>query len=96
MTVGFAISALSLLYGVYAVFAFLFFRAVIPGWASIVLVGSFLGGCQLFFLGLIGEYIATIFDEIKGRPLYIVESLRGPAPRARALRPSGEPSETTP
>ena len=76
VVLGFAVSGLSLLYGLYAVFAFLFFRAVIPGWASTVLVGTFLGGCQLLFLGLIGEYIATIFDDIKARPLYIVESIR--------------------
>lgn len=73
---GFSVSGLSLLYGLYAVFAYLFFSAVIPGWASTVLVGTFLGGCQLLFLGLIGEYIATIFDEIKARPLYIVAALR--------------------
>jgi polyisoprenyl-phosphate glycosyltransferase len=97
---GLSVSALSLFYGLYAIFAFLFFDAVIPGWASTVLVGTFLGGCQLLFLGLIGEYIATIFDEIKARPLYIVASQRtaqgglqlatgagseaNPAPRAAA------------
>lgn len=79
---GFVVSALSGLYGLFAITAYLFFnRSVLPGWASTVLVGSFLGGCQLLFLGLIGEYIATIFDEIKGRPLYIVADTRGvPAP----------------
>ena len=70
---GFSVSLLSLAYGVFAVFAYIFLRKqVIPGWASTILVGTFLGGCQLLFLGLIGEYIATIFDEIKARPLYIV------------------------
>ena len=51
-----------------------------PGWASIVLVTTFLGGCQLLFLGLIGEYIATIFDEIKHRPVYIVARAPAAAP----------------
>ncbi len=69
---GFIVSALSLLYGVYAILAYLFFQTAIPGWASTILVGTFLGGCQLLFLGLIGEYIATIFDEIKARPVYII------------------------
>jgi glycosyltransferase involved in cell wall biosynthesis len=73
---GLVVSALSLLYGLYAVFAYLFFNTVMPGWASTIIVGTFLGGCQLLFLGLIGEYIATIFDEIKGRPLYIVRQVR--------------------
>lgn len=90
---GFTVSALSLLYGLYAVFAYLFFSAVIPGWASTVLVGTFLGGCQLLFLGLIGEYIATIFDEIKARPLYIVATLR-PAVRHAQLAPASSRLET--
>jgi polyisoprenyl-phosphate glycosyltransferase len=91
---GFSVSALSLLYSLYAIFAYLFFSAVIPGWASTVLVGTFLGGCQLLFLGLIGEYIATIFDEIKGRPLYIVATLR-PAVRAAGATPA-RPDPTAP
>jgi dolichol-phosphate mannosyltransferase len=74
---GFFVSALSALYGLFAVAAYFFLqRSVMPGWASIVLVGTFLGGCQLLFLGLIGEYVATIFDEIKARPLYIVADAR--------------------
>lgn len=77
---GLLASGLSLIYGLFAVFAYFFLeRSVIPGWASIVLVSSFLGGCQLLFLGLIGEYIATIFDEIKHRPVYIVARATGPA-----------------
>jgi len=88
---GFSVSALSLLYGLYAIFAYLFFRAVIPGWASTVLVGTFLGGCQLLFLGLIGEYIATIFDEVKARPLYIVATLRSATGAARRVPAPGEP-----
>ncbi|HXQ22780.1 MAG TPA: glycosyltransferase family 2 protein [Candidatus Acidoferrales bacterium] len=74
---GFGVSVLSGLYGLFAVSAYLFFsRAVMPGWASMIVVATFLGGCQLVFLGLIGEYIATIFDETKGRPLYIVADVR--------------------
>jgi dolichol-phosphate mannosyltransferase len=74
---GFIVSVLSAIYGLFAVTAYFFFQfAVMPGWASTVLVGTFLGGCQLLFLGLIGEYIATIFDEIKARPLYIVTEAR--------------------
>lgn len=81
---GLVVSGLSLAYGLFAVFAYFFLaRSVMPGWASIVLVTTFLGGCQLLFLGLIGEYIATIFDEIKARPVYIVARVAGaPAPPA--------------
>ena len=87
VVLGFSVSALSLLYSLYAIFAYLFFSAVIPGWASTVLVGTFLGGCQLLFLGLIGEYIATIFDEINGRPLYIVAAMHPQPAAQRAHRP---------
>jgi dolichol-phosphate mannosyltransferase len=70
---GLVVSGFSLLYGLFAIFAWVFMsRSVMQGWASIILVTTFLGGCQLLFLGLIGEYIATMFDEIKARPVYIV------------------------
>lgn len=44
----------------------------IPGWASILLPVLFMGGLQLFFLGLMGEYIGRLYIEVKKRPLYIV------------------------
>lgn len=76
---GLVISGLSLLYGLYAVAAyFTMKKLVVPGWASTILVGTFLGGANLLVLGLVGEYIASIFEEIKGRPIYIVDSMRLP------------------
>lgn len=45
---------------------------IIPGWASTVLPMLALGGFQLFFLGLIGEYIGRLYTEIKQRPVFIV------------------------
>lgn len=41
------------------------------GWTTLLAVTTFLGGVQLVFLGVIGEYIASIFDEVKHRPIYI-------------------------
>lgn len=43
------------------------------GWATLSILISVFGGIQMFFLGVLGEYIGAIFDEVKARPLYIVE-----------------------
>ena len=45
----------------------------IQGWTSIVLPMYFLGGIQLLCIGIIGEYIAKIYNEVKSRPRYIVD-----------------------
>ena len=75
---GFAISAVSLLYGLFALAAWLFFsRSLVPGWASIILVSTFLGGANLLFLGILGAYVASIVEEIKERPIYVVDEVRG-------------------
>jgi dolichol-phosphate mannosyltransferase len=75
---GLAISALSLLYGLFALAAWMFFsKSLVPGWASIILVSTFLGGANLLFLGILGAYVASIVEEIKGRPIYIVDEASG-------------------
>jgi polyisoprenyl-phosphate glycosyltransferase len=48
-----------------------------PGWASIVVATAFLGGMQLIVLGVIGEYIARIHEEVKQRPLYLLRDQLG-------------------
>jgi dolichol-phosphate mannosyltransferase len=53
----------------------------VPGWTSILVAVCLLGGLQLAFLGVIGQYIGRIYEESRGRPLYIVSHLIGtPAP----------------
>lgn len=45
---------------------------VVPGWATLLAFVAFLGGVQLFFMGMFGEYLGQVFDEVKGRPRYLV------------------------
>ena len=47
----------------------------IRGWATIMMGVLFLGGVQLICLGILGEYIGRIFNEIKERPLYIIQEV---------------------
>jgi glycosyltransferase involved in cell wall biosynthesis len=49
----------------------------VPGWATIVVVTTFIGGIQLIVLGGIGEYIGRIYEEVKQRPLYVVRRTHG-------------------
>ena len=51
------------------------FAAVIPGWSSLIFVAFFFGGIQLFFLGVLGVYLARVSDEVRRRPRYIVQDL---------------------
>jgi dolichol-phosphate mannosyltransferase len=74
---GLVVSAVSFGYAVYAVLARIFDWGVVPGWASLMVAIVFLGGVQLVSLGIIGEYVGRVYDEVKRRPLYVAE-LRQP------------------
>lgn len=68
----------SSLFGFYAVFAKFFLRQSPKGFTSLLLLITFLSGVLLFFLGIIGEYVGRIYEETKGRPLYVTgRILRG-------------------
>jgi len=75
--VGFAVSLVSFVFGLVAVVLKLAGAFTVPGWASIVVVTSFIGGVQLVVLGVVGEYVGRIYDEVKRRPLYIVDRSTG-------------------
>jgi glycosyltransferase involved in cell wall biosynthesis len=77
LNLGFAVSALSFAFGVLALIFKLAGLYSIPGLASIAVFVAFLGGIQLLVLGLMGEYIARIHDEVKDRPLYLVRDTHG-------------------
>lgn len=74
---GFVISGLSFLYIIWAILQKLFTDRPVVGWTSVIVAMLFLGGVQLITLGVIGEYIARIYEEVKQRPLYLVDEAIG-------------------
>lgn len=71
--IGTLISVIAFIYIAYLLIRPLFGVPTVPGYASTMAVILFMGGVQLLSLGIIGEYIARIFNETKRRPLYFVE-----------------------
>ena len=74
---GMLISLGSLSMTVWALGLRLFTNNALPGWASVVIPMYFLGGVQLLSLGIIGEYLAKVYESSKKRPRYHVEALCG-------------------
>jgi dolichol-phosphate mannosyltransferase len=72
---GFAISALSALYGFWSIAQYFRRGDFPPGFASLIVLVLFMGGLQLTFLGILGEYLGSVFDEVKRRPLYIIDEV---------------------
>jgi len=79
---GLTISLISFLYASFLVIRTLLFGIDIPGYASLMVAVLFLGGVQLLSLGMIGEYLGRVYDEVKGRPLYLVRDSYGFMPES--------------
>jgi dolichol-phosphate mannosyltransferase len=77
LRLGLFVAAASMLYGVTSIALKLGGAFVVPGWASIVAVVTFVGGIQLVVLGAIGVYVARVFQEVKNRPLYVIRDVHG-------------------
>jgi dolichol-phosphate mannosyltransferase len=72
---GLFIAMLCALYAVWLVFAFVRGGQFPPGYMSLIMVVLFMGALQMMFLGVLGEYLGSIVDEVKRRPLYIVDEV---------------------
>ncbi|MGH1376514.1 MAG: glycosyltransferase family 2 protein [Alphaproteobacteria bacterium] len=70
---GLLISLFSFVFGAYIVIKTLVLGTAVPGWASIMVMLTFLSGIQLLSIGILGEYIGRIFGEVKRRPLYFID-----------------------
>lgn len=83
--VGLGLALLALLYGAYLVVDYVLHGHPIPGYTTIVVGLALLSGIQLIALGVLGEYVSRIFEEVKGRPLYVIKHRAG-----RKLHPEQE------
>lgn len=80
--VGLLILLASIFFGIYVTIDhYLNPNPLLAGWATLVILVLFLGSIQLIILGVVGEYLYKMFNEIKGRPLYIVSETRNINPK---------------
>jgi hypothetical protein len=94
---GFAAAVIAFLRGVYVIAKTLLFGDPVAGYPTIVVLILFFGGLQLMALGVIGEYLARMFIEVKQRPLYLVQRRLAPARpiAAAAVEPLADPAAAT-
>jgi len=72
---GFTVAGFAFLYGLFIVMKAILYGDPVAGFPTLFAMVAFLGGLQLMFLGIIGEYLGRIFNETKGRPLYFVNEV---------------------
>lgn len=70
--IGMSVAALSILYGLWIAAKTMIFGIDVPGWSTLAVAVFLLGGVQLISIGVLGEYLARVFTEVKGRPGFII------------------------
>ena len=71
---GFVVAIVSFIFGLLIILKTLLWGDVVRGYPTLIVTVLFMGGVQLFFIGILGEYIGRIFGEVKSRPLYLIAS----------------------
>lgn len=82
--VGALVSLGAMAFGLYVFAGWLFNETLVQGWASTVIILTFLGGVNLMMIGIAGLYVGRIYEQVKNRPLYIIDA------DAAGDRPHGE------
>lgn len=75
--VGLSFASFAFLYASYLIIRTFLYGVDVPGYASIMVFVLFLGGVNLIGLGILGEYLGRVYEEVKGRPLYLVRDTYG-------------------
>ncbi len=69
----------AVLYALWVIFERLFLHEAPQGFAAIIVIVTFLSGMNLFFMGVIGEYVGRVYEEVKARPMYVIDRIVGGA-----------------
>jgi len=102
---GAALFAIGLLYGVWALIVVLLGGYVVRCWTSVVVLICLVGGATMLGIGIVGEYVAKIYEQVKDRPIYVVRDVRNieavPSTdeltaASRRTAPTGRPAEPSP
>jgi glycosyltransferase involved in cell wall biosynthesis len=91
MMIGLLLAASALVFGATMLVEALFFGSDVPGYPSLIVGIMMIGGVQLVMIGVLGEYIAKILNEIKARPVYFVAEHRTKSAQERV---EGKPAQT--
>jgi dolichol-phosphate mannosyltransferase len=85
---GMGVSALAMIYGSWVIAMWATHADLVPGWSSTIVVTAFLCGANMMMTGVMGLYVGRIHDEVKGRPLYVIDRAVGFEADAEAVAPS--------
>ena len=77
MLFGFFVSVFAFFYALATLIQKIFTDTTVPGYATTIILVCFLGGVQLITIGILGEYVGRIFEEVKKRPLYLIDNMIG-------------------
>jgi len=86
---GFSVCLGAFVYGLYALYVRFIAKTAIAGWTSLLVVVLTIGGAQLLTLGIIGGYLSRIYEEVRGRPLYLVKASSSAEPQKDATSSQG-------
>jgi glycosyltransferase involved in cell wall biosynthesis len=89
---GIVIAAISFIYAGYLAIDTLMYGRRVEGWTTIIVLTLMIGGFQLFVLGMFGEYLWRVCDEVRGRPLFLVQELTGDFSRVQELTRRASPT----
>ncbi len=89
---GAVLAIIAFAYAAVVIIDAMFFHESIPGWPTVVASMMFFSGVQLLFIGVLGEYLARVYDEVKGRPPFIVAEVVQPGASSKVKRQAREKS----